>query len=480
MLRRPAAGAVLLYLYSTLLAAQLSPAPGVRVVSLTPEPGYFNEPSIAVNPRNPQQLVAAYQVPAHIAYSEDEGNTWSQASGVLPKNYKISGDVSITYDAQGHAILCYIAFDKLGTANYWGHNATRNGIFIKRSLDGGKTWEENSIPVIEHATQPGIPFEDKPYIAADNTNSRYSGNLYVGWTQFTLTKSVILFSRSTDGGKTWSSPIEISTHEGLPRDDNGSVEGFTGAVGADGTLYVVWADGSSIAFATSRDGGRSFSRSRKILDTAPSYFDVEDVSRSNGFPQIGIDPRGKNGVLYVTWSDYRNGDVDVFCSTSRDRGRKWNPAVRVNSDSIHDGADQFFQWLAVDPQNGAANVIFYDRREDPQNIKTKATLARSEDGGRTFANYVLSDEPFAGNRQFIGDYLGIAAWQGRVYGIWTEVAPVPSAPPDQEKTKTTAGAEQHRTVVKIGIAQFVAMDSRRDGGATAAPRQKGKQIFQLR
>ena len=452
-------------LFSAFLAAQqLPPAPGAHVITLTAEPGYFNEPSIAVNPRNPQQIVAAYQVPAHIAYSEDAGSTWSQAPGVPPKNYKISGDVSVAYDAQGHAILCYIAFDKLGTTNYWGHNATRNGIFIKRSLDGGKTWEGNAIAVTEHPTQPDIPFEDKPYIAADNSNSRYAGNLYVGWTQFTLTKSVILFSRSTDGGQTWSAPIEISTHEGLPRDDNGAVEGFTGAVGADGTLYVVWADGSSIAFTESRDGGRSFSKSRKILDTAPSYFDVEDVSRSNGFPQIGIDPRGKNGVLYVTWSDYRNGDVDVFCSTSRDRGRNWSPAVRVNSDSIHDGTDQFFQWLAVDPQSGAANVIYYDRREDPQNVKTKVTLARSDDGGRTFANYVWAEEPFAGNRQFIGDYLGIAAWNGRVYSIWTEVTPVSSTPPDKEKPKVPLSGEQHRTIVKIGLAQFAAVTPADDSG----------------
>jgi len=449
---------VLPFVFSTIFAAQqLAPAPQARVITLTPEAGYFNEPSIAVNPRNPQQVVAAFQVPAHIAYSADAGNSWKEAAAVAPKNYKISGDVSVAYDAHGHAILCYIAFDKLGTTNYWGHKATRNGIFIKRSLDGGKTWEENAIPVIEHATQPGIPFEDKPYIAADNSSGPYSGNLYVGWTQFTLTKSVILFSRSSNGGKNWSAPIEISTHEGLPRDDNGAVEGFTGAVGGDGTLYVVWADGSSIVLAVSRDGGRSFSPSRKILDTAPSYFDVEDVSRSNGFPEIGMDPRGKNGVLYVTWSDYRNGDVDVFCSTSHDRGRSWSPAVRVNSDSIHDGTDQFFQWLAVDPATGAASVIFYDRRDDPENVKTKLTLARSGDGGKSFVNYNWTEEWFASHRQFIGDYLGIAAWSGRVYGIWTEVTPAPAAPPGKEKPATAD--EQHRTVIKIGMAHFGAAAS---------------------
>lgn len=447
---------------SALLPAQvMQRARGAQVITLTPKAGYFNEPSIAVNPRNPRQVVAAFQVPAHIAYSEDGGRNWNMAAPVAPKDYKISGDVSVTYDAHGHAILCYIAFDKLGTENYWGHNATRNGIFLKRSLDGGKTWEQNAIAVIAHPTQPGIPFEDKPYVVADNTNSRYSGNLYVGWTQFTLTKSVILFSRSTDGGKNWSAPIAISTHEGLPRDDNGAVEGFTGAVGADGTLYVVWADGSTIAFAESRDGGRSFSRSRAIVQTAPSYFDVEDVSRANGFPEIGIDPRGKHGILYLTWSDYRNGDVDVFCSTSRNGGRRWTPAVRVNSDPVHNGTDQFFQWLAVDPENGTANVILYDRRDDPENIKTRVTLARSADGGRSFANYAWTDEPFASHRQFIGDYLGIAAWGGRVYGMWTEVTPVSAG--NAATDKSAAGA-QHRTVVKVGIAEFAA-PAGKTGGA---------------
>jgi hypothetical protein len=97
-----------------LTAQQLTPPPGARVITLTPEAGYFNEPSIAVNPRNPQQVVAAYQVPAHIGYSEDAGSTWSIVPGIAPKNYKISGDVSVTYDAQGHAILCYIAFEQIG------------------------------------------------------------------------------------------------------------------------------------------------------------------------------------------------------------------------------------------------------------------------------------------------------------------------------------------------------------------------------
>jgi hypothetical protein len=52
----------------------------------------------------------------------------------------------------------------------------------------------------------------------------------VGWTRWTLTGSEIVLSRSTYGRQTWSEPIEIDRHPGLPRDDNGAAEGFAGAV----------------------------------------------------------------------------------------------------------------------------------------------------------------------------------------------------------------------------------------------------------
>ncbi|HEV2246179.1 MAG TPA: sialidase family protein, partial [Terriglobia bacterium] len=224
-------------------APTLQAPPGAKVATLTAHRGYFNEPSVAINPRNPQQVVVAYQTGARIAFSEDGGTNWSAARDTMPRNYAVSGDVSVAYDNNGHAFLCYIAFDKLGTEEYWGHNATRNGVFVRRSLDGGMTWQQPAVPVVEHATKPGIPFEDKPYIVADNTKGPYAGNLYVGWTQFTLTQSVVLLSRSQDDGATWSKPSRISTEAGLPRDDNGDVEGFSGVVGPDGTLYVVWADG---------------------------------------------------------------------------------------------------------------------------------------------------------------------------------------------------------------------------------------------
>jgi len=435
-------------------ANQLPRAPGSLVTTITPQPGYFTEPSIAVNPRNPQQVVAAFQDVAHIAYSNDGGHTWTLAKNVAPPNYRVSGDVSVTFDSEGHAILCYIAFDKLGTFNYWGHGASRNGIFIRRSLDGGKTWEASQIPVAQQATAPGIPFEDKPYIVAATGQGKHHGNLYVGWTRWTLTASEMVLSRSTDDGKTWSAPIEIDHHPGLPRDDNGALEGFDGATGPDGALYAVWNNRNGIVLTSSRDGGQHFSRPRLAILTAPSMFAIQAVDRANGFPQIAIDPRrGRHGRLYVTWSDYRNGDLDVFCAVSDNGGRTWTTPTRVNNDVLHNGADQYFQWLAVDPLDSSVNAVFYDRRGDPGNRKQIVVLARSEDGGKTFQNYAWTTQSFDPGGAFIGDYNGIAAFGGRVFGAWT-VQPPYGQPKGAPSSGQEHRAPPHDTVIQVGIARF--------------------------
>jgi hypothetical protein len=433
----------------------LPKAPQSQVFTLTPTPGDFTEPAIAVNPTNPRQVVGVFQDNAHAAYSRDAGHSWQLAEGVDPKNYRISGDASVAFDNQGHAFICYIAFDNLGTFNYWAHGATRNGIFVRRSLDGGKTWEADHIPVAEQTSLPGIPFEDKPYIVADNTKGKYAGHLYIGWTRWRLADSQMVLSRSADDGKTWSRPMEIDAHPGLPRDDNGAAEGFAGVVDPHGKLYAIWSQDNAIMLTTSRDGGKTFSRPRAVIRTAPIMFAIRTLQRANGFPQIAIDPKSQR--LYVTWSDYRNGDIDVFLATSDNGGKRWTAPVRVNNDALHNGAEQFFQWLAVDPTDGSVDVLFYDRRGDPQNLRQIVVLARSNDGGRSFVNYAWTDEPFEASDVFFGDYSGITAYGGRVYGIWTEKpAPAPEATDKAEGGKDAKDAKppSRGTIVKVGTADF--------------------------
>ena len=99
--------------------------------------------------------------------------------------------------------------------------------------------------------------------------------------------------------------------------------------------------------------------------------------------------------------------------------------------------------MAVDPVTGAVYVQFYDRCGDPANRKTRVTLARSVDGGRTFTNHDWSDAAFEGQQVFLGDYTWLTAFNNHVYGVWTEAA--------------TAEAGQQRrapTVVRVGVPDF--------------------------
>jgi hypothetical protein len=442
----------------------LPPAPARHIVTISPPTIHANEPSIAVNPNNPNQVVATFQ-PATVAYSIDRGKTFTTADLPPVEGWRGGGDVSVALDNKGRAYLGSLHYDKLGSASYWGHGAGRNGIFVRRSPDGGKTWEKDAVAVKSfQGNEPNVSAEDMPRILADSRpHSPYAGDVYVGWIEWQLEQSIILFARSTDGGKTFGPPIRISTHAGLPRDDNGGLVGFVGVIGEDGTIYAIWNDGLTIAFTQSHDGGKTFSPSRSVVDVAPPYFGgaggIPGVSRAMGFPQIGVGKReGKHAEpLYVAWSDYSNGDVDVFCASSTDSGRTWSKPVRVNTDPVHNGIDQFFQWMAVDPTTGDVYVQFYDRRDDPANRKTGFTLARSTDKGKTFANYAWEETPFESQPPaFLGDYTWLTAYDHKVYGIWTEV--IPSTETELSKD---AHAPRPATVVRVGFADFSGLESSR-------------------
>jgi hypothetical protein len=439
--------------------------PGAKVVDLSPRGGRYTEPSIAINPNNPKQIVAVWQGGTAVqgrggaAYSTDAGRIFTTATGTQSAHWRVMGDVTTTFDNKGHAFLCYLAFDQLGTASYWAHNASRNGIFVLRSRDGGKTWDKEAIAVKAFPTghESNLQFEDEPRIFADNNpNSPFAGSLYTGWVEWQIDKSVMLFSRSTDAGKSWSPASQVSTHPGLPRDDNGSLGGFVEAVAPDGAIYAIWHDGNRITFTESHDGGKSFSHPRPVIETGPPYFsEVPGVSRVEGFAQIGIDASSgkKGGNIYITWSDYRNGDVDVFLSSSSDYGRNWSAPTRVNNDPIHNGKDQFYQWMAVDPTAGAVYVLFYDRRDDPKNRNMRMTLARSTNSGRTFMNYTWTDTAFEGRHAFLGDYTWVAAYGNRVYGVWTEAEPQ-SRQAKPGRSAESRGSGEPTTVIRVGLADF--------------------------
>src|SRR5579859_4041440 len=148
-------------------AQSLPAAPHRRVVTVSPTDTRGNEPSITVNFNEPNQVVAVFQ-PAAIAYSSDGGQTFSLAELPPIEGWRGGGDVSVAFDNKGCAYLATLHFDKLGSASYWAHGAGKNGIFVRRSHDGGKTWDKDAVPVKAFEKAEGISqMEDMPRVFAD-------------------------------------------------------------------------------------------------------------------------------------------------------------------------------------------------------------------------------------------------------------------------------------------------------------------------
>jgi hypothetical protein len=303
------------------------------------------------------------------------------------------------------------------------------GVWIRRTRDG-VTWEP-PVRVIDHVNTV-MPFEDKPWTAVDRAAaSPHRGNIYVAWTRFDVYgsadpahRSTIWFARSRDGGRSFQPPFRISDDSGDAKDGDGTLEGAVPTVGPAGEVYVVWAGPKGLSFDRSDDGGWTFGKDA-LIGTLTGGWDipVPGVERHNGMPVISVDlSAGPNrGTLYVNFIDERNGDTDVFLLASRDGGGTWAPPVRVNDDPK--GAAQLFTWMAVDPADGAINIVFHDRRGQ-QGTMTGVVLARSIDGGRTFVNHPVPTDPFdcCAASNFVGDYNGVDAYGGRVVAVFPVIA----------------------------------------------------------
>ena len=386
------------------------------------------EVSIAINPKNPDNIIAGSlqirrpprpRAESHNYVTFDGGKTWKTVPTPNLANL-VQGDDVVVFSSDGIAYHVHLSFDGIRQAR---PARAENGMIVNVSKDGGSTWS-NGTAAVNHVNTV-TPFEDKPGIVVDNApGSRFKGNVYLAWTRFDVYgssnpehRTQIYFTRSTDQGQTFSMPFRISDTGGDCVDSDNTVEGAVPAVGPNGEVYVVWAGPLGLVLDKSLDGGLTFGTDKVIGDMPGGWdFSVEGLTRANGMPVTGVDlSDGPNkGTLYVNWIDARNGDPDVFVMSSRDGGTTWSSPVRVNDDPVKNGKTQFFTWMSIDPADGSINIIFYDRR-DGTGTQTGLTMARSVDGGRSFINHKIDLPPFsANNRVFFGDYGSISAYQGRV------------------------------------------------------------------
>ncbi len=373
------------------------------------------EPSIFINPKNPQNVVAGSVINFyHVSF--DGGNTWKTSE--LKSSLGVWGDPCIVADNDGTFYYFHLS-DPDGTN--WRSENILDRIVIQRSEDGGKTWNNGS------GTEKNSPKQQDKEWATTNPKTN---EIYVTWTEFDkygsenpADKSRILFSSSSDKGETWSKPIAINQFEGNCKDDDETTEGAVPAVDNNGNIYVAWSFDSKIYFDRSTDDGKTWLAKDIIIASQPEGWshDIPGIGRCNGFPVTGVDNSNSkySGTIYVNWTDQRNGtdNTDVFIAKSTDGGNTWSKPKRVNTDATK--THQFLTWMSVDAKTGYIYVVYYDR-SNYSNTQTDVVLSVSYDGGETFISKTISEAPFTPSETtFFGDYNNIHALDGTIRPIWT-------------------------------------------------------------
>lgn len=374
--------------------------------------GYPEEPTICINPNNTQQILAGSNL-NHVFYSEDGGQTWRQEQ--LTSTYGVWGDPCIIIDTAG-------SFYYFHLSNPPGGNWI-DRIVCQRLDSIGGAWTTGTYMGLN-----GTKEQDKEWAVVDPRNN----HIYVTWTQFDnygstnpLDSSMIMFSKSTDRGDTWSPAKRINKVAGDCIDSDSTVEGAVPAVGPNGEIFVAWSGPTGIRFDRSLDEGQTWLNDDIFVADQPGGWDysIPGIMRCNGFPITCCDlSHGPHrGNIYVNWTDQRNGatDTDVWFVRSLDGGDTWTQPLRVNDDPP--GKHQFFTWMTIDQVTGWIYIVYYDRRNYTDN-QTDVYMAVSKDGGVSFFNFRISESPFVPvSTVFFGDYNNIAAHNNVVRPTWTRL-----------------------------------------------------------
>lgn len=395
-----------------------------------------NSPTLVRNPADGTNLAIANRIDSpqfscafHV--SVDGGANWSQTplpvpEGEEPKCY--APDTAFGSDGVLH--LVYVTLRGAGNVP--------NAVWAVSSRDGGRSL---SLPV---RVAPLAPLAFQVRLVGDPTDPR---RLYVVWLQAAATATLgfpetgypIQFARSDDGGATWQGPERVSQPSRRRAVAPSIVAGPRGELyvayldlgddrldyngGHEGKGGPPYGDTWTLVLARSSDRGATWSESVVDQRLVPTERFVVFLPP---FPSVAVDPR--NGRVYVGFHDGRDGDADVRVWASGDSGISFGPPRRVNDTPRRDGSSQYLPKLAV-AADGRLDVLYYDRRADPENVRNDVALQSSFDDGASFAPMTrLSDRPFDSRIGFgaerdmpdLGSRLGLVSTRAGTYAVWAD------------------------------------------------------------
>jgi len=331
------------------------------------------EPSIAVNPTNPLNVVAAAKderggvntKQVWIYTSTDGGTSWiNQEFPLRAPLPPYSSDPVVSFSDDGWCFVTALPYGG-GTA----------GIQVATSTDGGITFSTGT-----QVTPNGSA--DKEWTWIDNfPSSPYYHRIYVAWMDF-AGGSAVRLNYSTDRGATWSAQSTVApTAYQFPQP----------VVLPNGDVLVTYSpNGGQVGYRRSTDGGVTFGSLNAISSLTQPPCPPDDsgcfIWRLSGLPSAAVD--SNTGDTVVTWADGRTGTAIVYYSRSTDNGATWSAAAQM----APPGAGSIYQvepWVTTDETGSSTRSGTTTRttRTRASSISTTASPpTRGRPGARRYAS----------------------------------------------------------------------------------------------
>jgi len=329
-------------------------------------------------------------------------------------NYQAAADPVVRAGTNGMFYYAGLAFDRATSTGA----SSVSTIFVARYNDLNNNEQIDPITYIDtHVVASGnsTQFLDKPSMAVDIPRSGAgtcsftanepgvgpnggplavkqsfaAGNIYLAYTDFigatggakgTATPTHLMFTRSSDCGVTWSTPVQINTGTTTSQGSTIAVNPVTGAV------YVAWRQFAStgvsdaIMIAQSTNAGKSFSTPVQISKFTPFDQGTSGTTfRTNAYPALTSDMFGFVYVAFSARGVSASGDARIVAAGSLD-GTHWTPAIMVDNPSQNAQTNPSGRGHQIMPAmtfaNGRLALLYYDLRLDHYgNIYTPNTAS---------------------------------------------------------------------------------------------------------